>query len=78
MALKAKFRKGDAVRWNAHAFTDDEQRRGWVIQGLSVREGLMPCYHVLNVVTGRRGDAAENELEGPIMAGLQLGKSDER
>ena len=70
--LRAKFKPGDTVRWHAMAFTKPEERCGWVVQRMTVSTGLRPCYAVWNAVTGERGDATEDELEGPISIGVPI------
>lgn len=72
MTLQAKFKPGDVVRWNSVRFRRPEERCGWIVQRLSVSEGLLPCYAIWNAVTGETGDAAQNELEGPISVGVAV------
>lgn len=58
----AIFKKGQPVLWHAQAFKTDEERSGWVVEGLDEREGLLPTYRVRHLETGERGSAVQNEL----------------
>lgn len=67
--LKASYKTGDIVRWNALALHGDD-RNGWTVQGLEKDEGLLPIYAVKK--GKRRGSAMQSDLEHcPTHARLQ-------
>ncbi len=58
--LKAKFKRGDIVRWNAIALHGAD-RDNWSVVSLEVKDGLFPIYRVRN---GKiTGSAVETELQ---------------
>lgn len=68
--LVAKFRRGDVVRWNALCGPSDM----WIVEGLEVKESLLPIYRIRK--GGRIGSAVQTELELQPMQPCRRGNDD--